>query len=279
MRQFPASPGRNQALIEFEPVLLEVFGQLTKRVDNEVRDAMHYALFSVKDRLCVSTAWLIAPRIGVSVERFRTAACALETLRCSLEFKLRGADDHRTKFVEPPIAEAAAYGLIPLAFEMLLHGEDRVSLTEKTELAQVLAAAASPVHSLSALHKEAKILREGARHSLSRDELYSLHQEKVAPVFKATGQALGALARNHAAAKLLGPWFERLGLFSHWVDEFTSRSQQGLSLTKVVSQPEAMDLIKSLETELLERARDMGLRDVAHDVIEPIAETLKTQLQ
>src|SRR4051794_16700786 len=89
MRRLPSSPSRAQALIELEPVLLEVFQTATIHMNHEVRDAMHYVLFSAKDRFCASTAWLLAPRFGVTTARLTRAICAIEILRCSLEFRTR----------------------------------------------------------------------------------------------------------------------------------------------------------------------------------------------
>lgn len=281
MRRLPSSPSRAQALIEIEPLLQNTFQQLLKSTNAEVRDAMHYALFNVADRFCVSAAWLVAPRLGVSTARFAPVACALETLRCSLDFKLRPSEAYH-RFVEPAIAEAAAYGLIPLAFEMLLTSPtDALSLTERAELGAILARAASPVHVLSALHREERVARQGHRHSLSPQELRLLQQEKITPAFEAAGEALRLLARKPKLE--LGAWFKRLGLFEQWVGEFTAppsvEIRSPLALREVMSPPEAMDQIKSLESELLGRAKDLGIRDAAHDIIEPLAETLKAQLQ
>lgn len=287
MRRLPASPSRAQALNEFEPILLRNFQHKTTGVNPEVRDAMHYALFSVGDRFCTSAGWLIAPRLGVSVDRFSSAACAIETLRCSLAFKTRPTTQRteREKFVEPALAEAASYGLIPLAFEMVLSNEDNaLPPAERGPAAAILARAASPVHMLSALHRESTILRDSIRPTISRQELYDLSMEKVAPAFHAVGEMLTFLASGNGRAPVgLAPWFRKLGLFAHWVDELcspaTSQRVSTLALGRVMTLPEAMDLIKTVEAELFESARTLDIQGAAHEIIEPVAEILKTQLQ
>jgi hypothetical protein len=287
----PSSPSRLQALNEFEPILLENFQRCTKEVDPEVRDAMHYELFSTKDRFCVSAAWLIAPRIGVSTKRFALTACALETLRCSLELshKLRSLafGNSQMSMIEPILAEAAAYGLIPLAFEMILAPIDGTALSdrERAIAATALARAASPVHVLSAIHREEKILATGFRRGLSQHELLALYHDKVTPAFQAIGELLEIFTTEKIPSGQLASWFKKLGLFAHWVDESTSDDAKSLGMTKkaislneLFSPPQIMDLIKTTEVELLEQARELRIQDVAHELIEPLADVFRNRL-
>ncbi|MBI3558615.1 MAG: hypothetical protein HY074_20290 [Deltaproteobacteria bacterium] len=277
MRRLPASPSRTQSNNEFEPVLLEQFQALTAHVSAEMRDSMHYALFCTEDRYCVSAAWLVAPRLKISTARLKNAACAVETLRCSLALKT-GSNFGSGKYVEPAIAEAAVFGLMPLAFEMLLAADSALSDSERCALARLLARSASPVELLEAIHRENKMSRDGYRHSFSHQELQEVRLAKVSPAFQAAGEML-ALLSGDASKAPLGPWFKKLGLFAFWVDEFESEARSPLALRSVMSLPESMDLVKSLEAELLERARELGIRDAAHELIEPLADVLKTRLQ
>lgn len=232
MRRLPASPSRSQALVEFEPILLRVFEDLTATVNCEVKDAMHYALFSVEDRFCATAAWLLAPRLGIETSRLSTVLCAAETIRCSLLFKARAKNAF-----EPTLAEAASYGLIPLGFEIVAASKQKMSTAEQIEVMRILARAASPAH-----------LRE-----------------KVSPVFRAVGEILALFATTKEKAEILPEWFSKLGLFAHSVDEFTSNSD--------------LELIKTVETELLEDARELRIQGAAHEIIEPLADTLKVRLQ
>lgn len=276
MQRPPSSPSRSQALVEFEPVLLKTFQGLTQNVNREVRDAMHYALFSVKDRFCASSAWLIAPRLDIAASKLERPIAAIETIRCALLFKTK---NH--KALEPALTEAAAYGLIPLAFEMLVTpATSSLNDAEQTAAVRILAQAASPVHVLSAIHKESHVLREGIR---SKNELLDLISEKVTPAFNATGEILRLFAEPSESLNRLPQWFQKLGLFAHMLDEFvsppTASSQNVISLRHYMTVPETLDVIKSLETELLDSARAMELQGAAHEIIEPLADLLKTRLQ
>lgn len=228
---------------------------------------MHYALFSVEDRFCATAAWLLAPRLGIETARLSPALCAIETLRCSLLFKARS-----NNAFEPALAEAASYGLIPLAFEI-------ATVSKQIEVMRILARAASPVHLLSALHKESTLYRPRYR---SREEVIGLLREKVTPAFCAVGEALALFATTKEKAELLPEWFRKLGLFAHWVDELTNETDSRtnpLALRSFMTMPEAIELIKSVETELLEGARELGIKVAAHEIIEPLADTLKARLQ
>ena len=200
MRRLPSSPSRAQALSEFEPRLLSEFEARTAGVARATRDAMHYALFRVEDRFCVTAAWLAAPRLGVSTARLAPLACAIEALRCGLR-----ADRH-------------AAGLVQLAFEMAL-----ASGTEGPAAARILAKGGTNV-------------------------------------FRATGEILELLAG--AKKGLVADWFEKLGHFAHAVSE---------SLDVATA--------KTLETELLDSARELDLKGAAHEIIEPLADALKARLQ
>lgn len=272
MRRLPPSPSRSQALVEFEPLLLRNFEDLTSSVNREVRDAMHYALFSVDDRFCVSAAWLVAPRLGIETARIAQTLCAIETLRCSLLFKARS-----NNAFEPLLAEAASYGLIPLAFEMV-SASSGIKATEQVALTRVLSRAASPEHVLSALHREGLALKHRYR---TRDEIVEISREKVTPAFRATGEALALFAASSERAQALPEWFQKLGLFAHWIEEYHSdhKERRPFSLKALLSPSESMELIKGVETELLHQARDLRLQVAAHEIIEPLAESLKAQLQ
>lgn len=267
LRRLPSSPSRSQALIDFEPVLLKYFQNQTIHVEREVRDSMHYVLFSVGDRFCASTAWLIAPRLGISTERMAALACAVETLRCAQEMKPR-ASAH-TSALEPTLLDTAVLGLIPLAFELALTASSPLSALDRAAAAVVLAKAASPSH----------FVKEQNPSSLSRIELLKLCQEKVSPAFQAIGEIFELLAQPATEPGRLSFWFKRLGLFALWIDEFMTNSQSPLSLTQNMALPEAMDLVKSLEGELLLRAKELNILGAAHEIIEPLADVLKTQLQ
>ncbi|MEW6056753.1 MAG: hypothetical protein AB1540_09065 [Bdellovibrionota bacterium] len=284
MTNLPSSPSRDQAAIEFEPVLHQLFEALTRKVNSEARDAMHYVLFSTRDRFCISALWLVAPRLGISVQRISRVACAIEAIGCSLAIKTRNHQNHtrrHERFIEPALLEAATYGLVPLAFEMVLNSNEALTLEERHSIAEILSRAASPIHVLSALHRESQVLREGNRLALTRPELLELQQEKVTPVYQASGEILGLLAKDPIDRSGLADWFKKLGLFSHWVDELISlpSSSQSLSVIYSVAPSEAVDLIKSLEAELLEKAKALGLVGAAHEIIEPLADALKNRLQ
>ncbi|MBI3543748.1 MAG: hypothetical protein HY075_10795 [Deltaproteobacteria bacterium] len=268
MRRLPASPSRSQALIELEPILAEKFSAFTTRTHAEVRDSMHYALFSKPDRFCVSAAWLVAPRLGIATARFAPVACAIEVLRCALTKK------HSERFAEPVLAEAASYGLLSLSFEMILSCDDAtLSVTERCAIARALAHASAPANQLAMLHRESRLAREAR--GMDRASLQTLQQDRISPAYEATGHALAILAGREA----LAPWFKRLGLLTRWVEEFASDSRSALALKNLMSGPDAMDMIKSLEAELIERASELGIRDAAHDVLEPLGDALKARLQ
>ena len=276
MQRPPSSPSRSQALVAFEPLLLRTFQDLTRHVNREVCDAMHYALFSVKDRFSASAAWLIAPRLGIDAKKLERPLAAIETIRCALLFK---TENH--KALEPTLTEAASYGLIPLAFEMIVTSNEPILQDfEQTAATRILTQAASPVHVLSAIHKEVAILRDGFH---SKNELLNLIREKVTPTFKATGEVLKLLASPSDKTNRLPQWFQDLGLFAYAVDEITSHvkasSPYGLSLRHYMTPSEALDVIKSLEAELLESASMMDIQGAAHEIIEPLADLLKTRLQ
>jgi hypothetical protein len=71
----------------------------------------------------------------------------------------------------------------------------------------------------------------------------------------------------------------KLGLFASWASEYAGQSTPSLPFEEVLPAPEALDAIKSLEVELLEQARDLGCQGAAHELIEPLADMLKTRLQ
>jgi hypothetical protein len=283
MGRLPASPSRAQALNELEPLLLRTFEDIAADLSHELRDTMHYALFSVEDRFCVSAAWLLAPRLGIPTARFAPAACALESLRCAAEFRIRATTSPtKPPHTEPALAEAAAIGLVPLAFEMALgSGASVLSLDERAALALVLAHHGSPARVLSATRRELKLAHEGLHRSLDRRSIQELAEERLAPAYRATGEALGQLARgpNAGSPQELGNWFVKLGLFASWASEYSGHSMPSLPFEEVLPAPEALDAIKSLEVELLEQSKDLGFQVAAHDVIEPLADMLKTRLQ
>ncbi len=242
-----------------------------------MRDSMHYVLFSTEDRFCISAAWLIAPRLKISTARFVNAACAIEALRCSLSLKISPRNGSE-KYVEPAIAEAAILGLMPLAFEMLLDTNEALTDSDRCALARLLARSVSPVPLLAARHREFKMSRDGNRHAFTHGELQEVRLAKVPPAFEAAGEVLAYLSGDPSKAAL-GSWFKKLGLFAFWVEEFMSESAAPLALRQVMNLSEAMDIMKSLEAELLDRARELGIRDAAHELIEPLADVLKTRLQ
>lgn len=284
MGRLPASPSRTQALIEFEPLLLHRFQSLARAIPSEIRDTMHYALFSTQDRFCISAAWLVAPRVGVSTERLSPAACAIETLRCALAFKLRLNGNDR--LFEPAVVEAASYGLFHLAFQMVLSPEQSLlSDREQCSLASNIAKFASPMHMLLATHHESQFAHDtrSSLRTFTRDDLGRLQLEKVTPSFDTVGAALALLAPpsqlpEHRAVDLQ-TWFRKLGLFAQWMDEFGSNGWSPLTRERILTTAEAMDIVKSLEAELLDTSRALGIRDAAHELIEPLADMLKARLQ
>lgn len=313
LSRLPSSPSRTQALVAFEPALLKAFQIATEDVDPEIRDVMHYALFSVTDRFCITSAWLLAPQLAVSPDRFALPAVALETLRCSTVFKTRprgqagradlglggyggGSVSPSERYVEPALSEAATYGLVALAFQILLSNPSgSLAFDERARVAAILSKTASPVRVLTALHREAHLSagqfskgRLGG--NLPTSEIQRLQQEKIAPIFEATGEVLTALAKTNIRSGALADWFKKLGLFAymltHWSicggpsggasDElYHSPSELG----SMIPASEAMDAIMSLETDLLERAKELGIQSSAHDIVEPLADALKAQLQ
>lgn len=256
---------RRHALIDFESALLQTFEKIASSLEPEVRDLLHFALFSESDRLCLSSAWLIAPRAGVSLEKFRLAASSVEMLRCSTLAKERS-----------PIST----GLIPLAFRTILCGEGPLSQSERAEIAAVLANDGSPLQALTALQIEQRTAREGIRNLITRNDLKAFHLLKIGAPYRAVGQTLEYLtSRSDLKNGRLTDWFVKLGLFAYWVYDFLVPTSSAYSLNHLMTYPEAMDLIKSQEAELFELSRKLDLHDAASEIIIPLADLLNSQLQ
>jgi hypothetical protein len=188
------------------------------------------------------------------------------------------------RVIETGLAEAASYGLVPLAFELVLGTDSPLTMPERAEVTAILARKASPVRFFSALHRETR-LAALARYpgKFNLHEIQKLEQDKVGPAFEAVGAILELLSTEKQKPGALTDWFSKLGMFAFWVaqkqaHEPGSRGRDS-QFYDLLSGPEAMDIIMSLEAELLERADDFGAKGTAHEIIEPLADALKSQLQ
>ncbi len=283
---FPFTPARQRALQESDRELREAFELLTSGADPGLKDAVHYSLFRVKDRFCMSAAWLISQELGIPSTQVGPALCALEMVRCAIGTPhvtrpTRASAGLSQNFIDPRLTLEAAVCLIAMASDLVLSRKHNPEMTdsERALLAGLLGSTLSPLQTYSKIHAEARSRR--------RQEGFS--SATCCPFFEAAGIILDTAAASRApetgGENRMREFFRKLGLLSCLTAELRPKETGNEELVTLADSsqdlpwPQVMDLVKTLEAEILEDSVKFGIRSATVEAVTPLTSLFETQLQ
>lgn len=280
------TPARQRALQKSDHELREAFDLLTAGADPGLKDAIHYSLFRIKDRFCMSAAWLVSQELGIPSTRISPALCALEMIRCALGTQyamrpMRGSAALSQNFIDPRLTLEAAICLLAMASDLVLSHEHNPEMTdsERAQLAGLWGSTLSPLQAYSKIHAKA---HARGRHG----DFFSTNG---CPVFEAAGIILDTAAASRApgteAPNRMRDFFRKLGILSCLTAELRPEETGNEELSALAGSSQdlpwtqVMDRVKTLEAELLDDSAKFGIRSSAVEIVTSLASLFETQLQ
>ncbi|MBI2606264.1 MAG: hypothetical protein HYW49_09315 [Deltaproteobacteria bacterium] len=283
---FPFTPARQRALQESDRELRAAFELLTSGTDSGLRDAVHYSLFRIKDRFCMSAAWLVSQELGIASTQIGPALCALEMVRCAIGTPhvtrpTRGSVGLSRNFIDPRLTLEAAVCLIAMASDLVLSRKHNPEMTdsERARLAGLLGSTLSPLQAYSKIHAETRLKGRREGFSAATD----------CPFFETAGIILDTAAASRApeacAGERMRGFFRKLGRLSCLTAEFRPEETGNEDLAALTDSSQdlpwhqVMDLVKTLEAEILDDSAKFGIRASTIEIVTPLTSLFETQIQ
>jgi hypothetical protein len=255
---YPFTPKRKQALADSEEMLRDYFYELTESSDPELKDAIHYLLFRLKDRLSLTLSWIIAQEIRLPLNQTAPLFASLEMTRCALGiFSLNQKDNSTKIFIERYLIEQASLCLIGLASKLL---------TQNTELKfsalEIFSNTISPLKIFSNEHKSMKDKTLYEFRDFNDKTLKNIQENLVCPFYEASGIIFSQITKDQNFTEI----FKKIGLLVWCIDEL---------------EPDIMVLpiLKNIETEILDLGSKIGIKNLLKQEIKPLLSIFNSQIQ
>lgn len=263
----PSTEQRIRAINECEKILITHFEFLTQSIDAEIKDAIHYTLFKVKDRFAMSSAFLIAEELEIPSTQIMPALCALEMLRCSLgtvalPYGKTTIIKAEPQYIDPQLSQEAVLCLLSMASNLILSADlnPEIIEQERIEIAKLFNFTLSPLRIFSDFHSRVKKNQQ-------RYETLNELSKLANPIWEAVGFLFDTIKENNQP--VFKNFMSQFGLYialinAHFKKEPTSRM---------------MDTIKTLESNIIEEAQNLKISKNVLDLISPLAKQFKAHLQ
>ncbi len=269
---FPASKKRLKKLDECEKALSEFHNRLTVDMDSELKDAIHYTLFRLKDRFSMSTAILIAEDLKIPSTQILPVFSALEMLRCALGTVTQNFTKTREKnepqYIDPHLSQQAVVCLISMAATLALNPEinNEFTETERLNIAQLFSTTLSPLKIFTDFNQ---------RNKRSNTRIETLEQilKFPNPIWQSLGYVfdivLASRTQDHDERSPYALFFNEVGAYSQLIEGHLKKEPSARML----------DIIKTLETRLLDQSKELEIEKAMSEVINPLSKLFQSQYQ
>lgn len=249
---FPLNQRRQKSLYEFDKSLRESFDFITKNSDPVLRDNIHFHLFKVKDRFSSSCAWIVAQDASIPQNKIAPVLSALEMVRCAFgAAESIDKDDSQMKLESVLCLISMATSLV---FDSQLNPE--LSEVERASITKLFTTTLSPIQ------------------IFSKQDEKEFHQ--LDSFFDATGFVFDLFSKD---GKKYRDFFNRLGQYSILIQDFAQNTSFDYTNIHHLSWTQAMEKIKTLESELKTDGKKLDIEKTVDQLISPLSDLFNIKLQ